>query len=429
LLSEYSLKQRLLFTIGPGLLMAGAAVGVSHLVQATRAGADYGFSLFWLLLLAIISKYPFMEFGPRYAAATGEHLIEGYRRLGKTSFICYIGITFGTMFIIHAAVTVVSAGLAEQLFGAGWSPFVWSGIILGSCVILLLLGRYPGLDLSMKVIITLLTLATLVAVVMALGAGTAADVFRTEAPSYWNAAGLAFIIAFMGWMPIPLDAAVWHSIWAKERCRQTRYRPNISEARVDFNIGYGAAGFIGILFFMLGALVMFGSGISFASGSVGFSAQLIELYSQTLGSWSAPLISVAAFITMFSTTLAVTDAYPRVLSELWMMLRKTPESLNTPEVKQARQLKVYQAFLPVVAFFALLVLYYLSEHFTFLIDLAAGISFLAAPVLGWFNYRLLTSEHTPEADQPGHAYRLFTLACFWFLVIFTLVWAYWTFIA
>ena len=28
--------------LGPGLLFAGAAIGVSQLVQATRAGADWG---------------------------------------------------------------------------------------------------------------------------------------------------------------------------------------------------------------------------------------------------------------------------------------------------------------------------------------------------------------------------------------------------
>ena len=31
-------------SLGPGLLFAGAAIGVSHLVQSTRAGADFGFS-------------------------------------------------------------------------------------------------------------------------------------------------------------------------------------------------------------------------------------------------------------------------------------------------------------------------------------------------------------------------------------------------
>jgi len=58
--------------LGPGLLFAGAAIGVSHLVQSTRAGADFGFGLLWALLLVNLFKYPFFKFGPRYAMATGE---------------------------------------------------------------------------------------------------------------------------------------------------------------------------------------------------------------------------------------------------------------------------------------------------------------------------------------------------------------------
>lgn len=400
--------------------MAGAAVGVSHLVQATRAGADYGFAIIWVLIVAVVSKYPFLEFGPRFAAATGSHLISGYRRMSGSAFWVYVGITAGTMFIITAAVTVVTAGLAEQLFGMGWSNFVWSALIFGLCAMLLWFGRYPGLDLSMKVIITLLTLLTLAAVLIAFGAGAGAEAVRTEAPSYWNAAGIAFIIAFMGWMPIPLDAAVWHSIWTGERSKQTGSRPGIREARFDFDMGYGAAALIGLLFFLLGTLVMFGSGVSFAAGSVAFSAQIVELYSQTLGSWSAPLISVAAFITMLSTTLAVTDAYPRVLSELWA-------EISVEGGESAMRLKVYRIGLLVVPLAALGVLYFTADSFTLLVDFAASLSFIAAPVLAWFNYRLITGDQVPPEARPSRGYRIFTLCCLAFLVAFTLIWFYWRF--
>ena len=60
--------------IGPGLLYAGAAIGVSHLVQSTRAGAMFNFDLVWILIAANLLKYPFFEFGPRYAIATGSNL-------------------------------------------------------------------------------------------------------------------------------------------------------------------------------------------------------------------------------------------------------------------------------------------------------------------------------------------------------------------
>ena len=51
--------------LGPGLLFAGAAIGVSHLVQSTKAGADFGLGLIWALIIANLFKYPFFQFGPR----------------------------------------------------------------------------------------------------------------------------------------------------------------------------------------------------------------------------------------------------------------------------------------------------------------------------------------------------------------------------
>jgi len=50
--------------LGPGLLFAGAAIGVSHLVQSTKSGADFGLGLVWALIIANIFKYPFFSIWP-----------------------------------------------------------------------------------------------------------------------------------------------------------------------------------------------------------------------------------------------------------------------------------------------------------------------------------------------------------------------------
>ena len=407
----------ILKSIGPGFLLAGAAIGVSHLIQATRAGADYGFILISVLLIACISKYPFLEFGPRYAAGTGKHLISGYKSLGSFPYWTYVIITVGSMFIIQAAVTVVTAGLAEMVFGFGLSPFLWSAIILTACIALLLIGRYPGLDKSMKIIVSFLTLATLAAVIMALGANTVQKAATITPPSLWTTASIGFIIAFMGWMPIPLDAAVWHSIWTIEKAIHNKHKISVKGAFADFNIGYLSAAFIGLLFFLLGVLVMFGSGISFSGNSVEFSSQLIELYGRTLGAWSEPLISVAALVTMFSTVLTVTDAYPRVISEL-----KQPDAAQSQDLE--RKWKIYKVSILIIPVLSVSILYFLSGSFTILVDFAAGLSFLSAPFLAWFNYRLVTGNNMPKENRPGKSYQVFSLVCLALLVLFNFVYLY-----
>ncbi len=44
---------------GPGILMATAAIGGSHLVSSTQAGALFGWSLAIFILLINFFKYPF----------------------------------------------------------------------------------------------------------------------------------------------------------------------------------------------------------------------------------------------------------------------------------------------------------------------------------------------------------------------------------
>ena len=121
---------KFLHKLGPGLLFAGAAIGVSHLVQSTKAGSNFGFGLLWALLLINMIKYPFFQYGPRYASATGENLLEGYKKLGKWTLRIYAILTLTTMFTIQTAVTIVTAGIASSLFGIKLSSELWAVIIL-----------------------------------------------------------------------------------------------------------------------------------------------------------------------------------------------------------------------------------------------------------------------------------------------------------
>ena len=84
-------------TLGPGIIFASMCIGVSHLVQSTRAGADYGFSLLLAVIAANFFKYPFFEFSSRYTGATGVSILEGYAKIGKWILWLYGGITFFSM--------------------------------------------------------------------------------------------------------------------------------------------------------------------------------------------------------------------------------------------------------------------------------------------------------------------------------------------
>ena len=388
--------------LGPGLLFAGAAIGVSHLVQSTRAGADFGFGLLWALLLVNLFKYPFFQFGPRYAMATGESLLEGYQKLGKGVLLAYFALSLGTMVTIQAAVTIVTAGLAVQLFGITTDITLWCFIITAICFAILIIGKYKVLDTVMKVIISILTVTTVIAVASAVGFNESSIEWTQVLPK--NNTQWVFLIAFMGWMPAPLDVSVWHSLWTIEKQKTLSKPPN--KNMIDFKIGYLITLFLGVCFLSLGALVMFGSGQTFSNQGVTFSKQLIDLYTTNLGSGAFLIIALAAFTTMFSTTLTCLDASPRAMA-------KTSELLNFSFLKKNT------VWLAILAISTLIVLVFFLSEMGLLVKIATVLSFLTAPFYAVINLRLITSQYTPKAWRPSLLIKIISVLGIVFLLGFS----------
>ena len=378
---------------GPGFLFAGAAIGVSHLVQSTRAGADFGFGLVWALLLINFIKYPFFQFGPRYAAATGENLLQGFQKIGKWLLILYFIITLTTMFTIQTAVTIVTAGIASALFGGGSMVF-WTSVILMSCVSVLILGKYQLLDNLMKYIIILLTISTIIAIILAYKNYEETILLEQIFPT--ETLGIAFLVAFMGWMPAPLDITIWQSIWTIEKQRITP-KTTSKESLFDFNVGYIVTIFLGLCFISLGALVMYNSGETFSENGTEFANQLIGIYTKSLGDWAKIIIGIAALTTMLSTTITTLDASPRVM-------QKTTSLLFQKEYKRG-----YFVWLLFLVIGTLCIFFFFISEMGTLIKIATILSFLTAPFYAIITFVLVNSKWMPENKKPNKLLNLYAL--------------------
>ncbi len=399
--------------LGPGILFAGAAIGVSHLVQSTRAGAGYGFDLLWAVLLVLLFKYPFFQFAHRYTVATGESLLEGYRRQGRWALGIFMLVVVVSAFITAAAVTVVTAGLLTALLGLKLGLGMVSFLVLALIVAILVVGHYRVLDRLMKVMVLVLGALTLIAVGVAAAHGPvgAPDYPR---PDIWSVTGLTFVLALMGWMPAPLDIGVWSSLWILEK-HEDRPRPSMLQANVDFHLGYLATAVLAVAFVSFGALVMFGTGTEFSSGGVAFSRQLIDMYTATLGGWSRWIIALVAFITMFSTTLTVMDGYARTLGHGAALLFRG-QSTMAPSL--------YLGLLGLLMGLSVLIIGVLIQSMRALVDVVTVLAFLTAPLVGVLNFRAVRSDAVPPPYRPGRFMTGLSWVGLVFLVGFSLVWVW-----
>jgi Mn2+/Fe2+ NRAMP family transporter len=391
-------------TLGPGLLWAGAAIGVSHLVQSTRAGASAGFSLAWVVVAALLLKYPFFECGPRYAAATGESLVEGYYRLGRWAVWTFAAITIATALIVQVAVSLFTAFVFANALGVDWPVAVVGAALLTGCAALLAIGRYRALDLTIKVVLVVLTICTLVAAAVTIPRAAGAAATPWPVGDTADLVPFAFILALVGWMPSAIDISVWSSLWTLAKNRSSGVQTSVKEALLDFRIGYVGTGFIALAFMTLGAGLMHTSGQQFSPVGSIFSMQLVDLYAMTLGEWSSPIVLAAVLTTMFSTTLTVMDGFPRAIARSVTALRYGIGEAGGLEKDE----RVYWTALAVLAVLTVVVFHFFVGNMTTMMDFATIVSFITAPVLGYLNLRAVTAGHVPEAFRPGRRMLLFS---------------------
>lgn len=389
---------------GPGILMASAAIGGSHLISSTQAGALYGWQLAIMIILANLFKYPFYRFGTEYAYSTGLSLVAGYAKKSKAYLWAFFVLCIISGIISTGAVAVLCATILGFMLPFELNTLALSAIIMASSWILLVAGHYKALDSISKWIIVALTITTIVAVIVA-GFSPSKVVPDFIPASPWNLASLGFIIALMGWMPAPLEFSAITSVWTAKKIRTdhtSRY-----QGMVDFNVGYLVSAILALFFLALGVFVQYGTGQEIATKGGAYVGQLIQMYTETIGGWSKMLVAFIAFLCMFGTVITCMDGYGRTNAESLSLIRTG----TTDDTE--KYVFMWISFTAITGF--LLIAFFLGQMATML-KFAMISAFVSAPIFAYLNYSLIKSE--------GHltpAMKWFALAGIAFLGGFTVL--------
>ena len=402
-------------TAGPGILFACTAIGVSHLVQSTRAGADFGLLILGFVIVVILLKYPFFEYGSRYANSTQTSIIDGYKKLGKPALWLYFLLTIASMFFVTGAVGFVTAGFFENLFGIDFLG-EWTIVILFAiCVVILAIGKYHVLDSLIKIIAIVLLVSTVSAFLLTLYNGPIEPVAGFEPKDLWDISGIFFLLALMGWMPTAVDLSSWNSLWTLERMKQTNYKPKLKETLFEFKLAYLITGILAIMFVTLGSFMFYGSGEELSNSNSNFAHQIVTMYTQTIGDWSYIIIAASAFTVMFGTIIAVFDGYSR-------SLQRTVELIFTKKEEKIRTKfrTLYVTFLILISAGSLIVIFQFGNNLKELVDFATVLSFVIAPIIAIFNFRLVTGKFLDKENQPSVLLKILSVAGIIFLSGFAL---------
>lgn len=386
-MSEHSATQHIstwqtkLKALGPGILMASAAVGGSHIVSSTQAGALYGWQLAILVLLINLFKYPFFRFGSQYTAENGKNLIEGYAEKGKAYLLVYFVLNVFSAIVNTAGVGILCAAIVASALPS--SIALTTGQLTSIIIVIiwgmLLLGGYRFLDGLSKWIMTALTLATVAAVVIALFQ------HREYAPDFvvtspWQMAALPFLVSLMGWMPAPIEISTINSLWSVEKRKTVDF--NEEDALFDFNVGYIGTAILAFFFLALGALIQYGNGEPVQGASAAYIAQFVSMYASALGAWAKPLITFIAFLCIFGTVITVIDGYSRA----------NDEALHLLVGKKGTSQKSLATWMTLTSILGLVIVYGFSGQVAIMLRFAMIASFITTPFFAYLNYSLVNNK-------------------------------------
>lgn len=218
-------------SVGPGLVLAAAAVGGGDLVTSVVAGQQAGMALLWALVIAVILKLVMSEAIGRSFIAGGRTLVQNWGAFGRpVLLVIFIYVILWAL--AYGAAGPSTVGLAANAMFPIFSVKTWA--IVHSIVAcgLVLAGRYSSFEKIMKAFVAL-TFVTMVGTA-ALLTPSPVDIAGGLLPTIPDGQ-LVYAIAMIGGIGGTLTL-VSYGYWVRDKgWRNPQWVPVM---RVDVVIGY-----------------------------------------------------------------------------------------------------------------------------------------------------------------------------------------------
>jgi manganese transport protein len=280
--------------LGPGLIIAALVFGPSKMTITSKLGANYGFDLLWIIVVAIFFMVIFTNMSARIGYATQQSLLSSIKaRWGKGVGII-IGIGVFLVCTSFQAGNSVGVGVAmAELTHTSTAPWIIAFNII-SIALLFFRAFYKVLEWLMIALIGLMLLSFIVTVFM-----INPDLQQTAAgfiPSI-PAGSQGLVIAFMA-SCFSIVGAFYQSYLVQERRRIQQLAQQEPKRRSDSVTGIIILGFMSAIVLICAAAILHPRNISVKTAS-DMSLALEPLF----GSYASGLFLIGLFGASFSSII------------------------------------------------------------------------------------------------------------------------------
>jgi Mn2+/Fe2+ NRAMP family transporter len=147
-------------SFGPGIIIVLTWLGAGDVVDMSIAGANYGYALMWVLVVAIVMRFLFVSLIARYQLCNqhGEGVLDGLARLHHwyAPILFVAAILMGHVY--ESYMTVGAGEVCRNLFGVG-QTWQWALFLNGIALLLVFRPSYQRLEWVFKVFLGLLAVS------------------------------------------------------------------------------------------------------------------------------------------------------------------------------------------------------------------------------------------------------------------------------
>ncbi len=382
--------------IGPGIILAASAIGSGELILTPRAGALFGLSIAWIILISVVYKL-FLTLGlARYTIATGEDIFVGFSHLPgpRNWFVWVMGVIYLIGAVGYSGISLACGSALYALFPS-LSMLQWAVIVVVFAYVLLLSGSYNPVEKAAF----LLSFVLIVGVLYSLAAlrPGAAWFLQGVLPRLPAGSGQT-AVSLLGWTAGGTSTLIY-SFWILEkgigggRTEGKDFKGWLSLIRLDTGISYLLMFLISFAFLTIGVMVLSTAGPDggpLVPAREETTSVLSRLLTVATGPQTKFIFLVAAFAILYSTVIGLVDGKSRALRSAVRMI--------FPGTMRVSEKNMYRIFATLMCLIIFAFLFTKSP-----VVLIVLISAVEAPVLSISAIVLiyLVQKKLPRSMRPG----------------------------
>lgn len=306
----------LLRTVGPGIVFALTVLGPGDFVANAVTGAAHGYSLLWALALAVVFRFVWLDASARYVLATGETLMDGYRRLSPV----LVWATLGAMVLIRSLSNLyklVLLGNTAQLLlplpFAG-ARYAWAGACSFLAFLICSRGKYPLLERLFKLLVAVLCAALVAAVALARPEPRAmlAGLWPSLPADRGDHATLYLLLALIGTEAGSMTNVTYSYFMGQKGWRSPEFRPRqLRDLLLSVTCLFAMGAFVQIT----AAATLHPAGLAPQGAE-----ELVRLFTGTLGRAGLVIFTFGLSAAAVSGFIGGTTGYSLVAADIWSKL-------------------------------------------------------------------------------------------------------------